>query len=908
MHVQPILVDRRNFEQLGPQIKEAISKSEFVGFDYETNDDRRHEGLNQRCGYDPITRKKGGGKTKPLIFDFRRTDVCGASFYSEAMEAAYYLNVGHADVENRLTHDELISVMRAKPANGYFVAHNAPFELAVSKACLGLDLSGEMIDTLQMCVSAYGPHEYRHEDWLSIGQGGIGKLIPALVRESITGLVNRDKMEMSPELSELAYKIISKESDSEWSYNGMVKEIAYGYGLKKAVASHFNFKMTTFEECLGDKAHMGQLTGEETAAYGADDAYWAMRLFRHLLTYMVETGGAALVKTFFEQENPLAGVFADLKLGGLRVNIDAIDEQLHVERVEAAKVLRRMRAEVRKLLPFPVEPNERLMKYEKWYQNGFQKYRANIAKWAETPDCADDYVELTHARGPVSNEWMAEKGFPKGSLGPNFSHYMPQRTLLYDLIGTKAIVSQGAVQGDGEARGKLITRLTKEGNQTGVEIINCINALSSIEQRMKLYVKPYRQLTDPETSTMYPTVSSMLATRRMAGQDPNGMQLAKRGESVFVRGYFEPDQDDHVTVSIDWSAVELVEIGEFSEDREFIKAFGQLPHDDLHSGSAAPILAVEVPGYNVELMKKLRAHTSWGDYADDIGMKLEDIKRLTLNLKGEQLIPNKAYGYWRTEIGKGANFNYWYSGWLATIGERMGWGPERTAEATDAYRSRFPEAEEWRVNLIAEVQRNGYVTLPDGHRYVRYECTPTWAAEWCNRFISRSDIRELDNYHDVIRWLGRKIAKRGGNQTVNAYIQGTCATIAKRSILKIVRGIKAKGFPARFAQPIHDELVFSCQRDAVPDFVEYARGEMIDHPDLFKLCKLDASPSIGLTFEPWNAKSARIGQVELFEPPAEIVGKARENTRLDKAGVKDVVDFLFEERARQRRSTHAVAA
>jgi hypothetical protein len=53
---------------------------------------------------------------------------------------------------------------------------------------------------------------------------------------------------------------------------------------------------------------------------------------------------------------------------------------------------------------------------------------------------------------------------------------------------------------------------------------------------------------------------------------------------------------------------------------------------------------------------------------------------------------------------------------------------------------------------------------------------------------------------------------------------------------------------------------------------------------------------VGLTFQPWKEGKAMRGQVELFEPPALIVGKERENTRLDHKGVADVVDWLFEQR------------
>jgi DNA polymerase I-like protein with 3'-5' exonuclease and polymerase domains len=132
--------------------------------------------------------------------------------------------------------------------------------------------------------------------------------------------------------------------------------------------------------------------------------------------------------------------------------------------------------------------------------------------------------------------------------------------------------------------------------RTAAAVVDSINTLAQIEQRMKLYLTPYSQLMDPETGRMYPTVNVHAGNTAHGCSTPNGMQLAKRGPSRYVRGFFEADNDDHLIVSIDWSGIELVEIGEFSGDPEFIKAFGQIPHADLHSGAASDILSVEVPG------------------------------------------------------------------------------------------------------------------------------------------------------------------------------------------------------------------------------------------------------------------------------------------------------------------------
>jgi DNA polymerase I-like protein with 3'-5' exonuclease and polymerase domains len=892
MTVPSILVDKRNIEEHFKTIAHAINESAFTGLDCETEDSRRHAGLTARCGYDPKTGKKSKGK--PLVFDHRRTNLCGLSLYNDKMPAAYYLNVGHADVENRLPKEAVRVLLDSKQPDAWWIAHNAPFEITTFHNTLDYALDPQIICTLQMCVSAYGPQETSVTKWQTADAGGIAKLVPALIHASITGLIDSKKMEMSPELSDLVYKIIAKESRSEFSYNGLMASLAYGYALKKVVKSFFGHQMTTFAECLGDAAHMGQLTGEQVVAYGADDAIWTFKLFHHLLGYMHAKGGQSLLDCFFEQEAPMAVVYSEIARGGLRVNTGAITARREAERVGMADTLRAMKPAVRALLPFRPEFDERLLKYDKWYMDNGQKYRQQIVDFANSDDLADPFEQCAQVRGPVSNAWAADLGQPEPT-GINLSHYMPVRTLMYDLIGTKALISQGKVQSDGEARGKIKDRMEKLGNEPAIQVLDSLNEISGVEQRMKLYLSPYSQLMDEESGCLYPSVTSMLATRRMAGSEPNFMQLAKRGESTYVRGFFRPDYDDHVILSVDWSGIELVEIGEFSGDPEFIKAFGQLPHEDLHSGAAADILAVDAPGLTEAAFKDLRNHEKWDTFSDV--HRIENMSRLAHNLNGQPFAPPKAFKYWRTEIGKGANFNFFYSGFLSTIGERMGWPMDKTALATDRYKARFHVAEAWRQDLIAKVQREGFITLPDGHRYDRREAMPEWATEWQTKFIGMNVPLGLENFAHIISWIARKIARRAGNQTVNAMIQGTCATIAKRSILAINHKARDRGWGPRefrFMMPVHDELVYSVHRSMVPEAIEVVRGTMIDHPDLFKLCQLDASPSVGLTFEPWDAKKAPFGQVELYEPPAEIVGDAIAGKRASVETTSHVVDWLFE--------------
>ncbi|GBU16832.1 MULTISPECIES: DNA polymerase [Methylobacterium] len=964
VQVEPrtVLVDARNPEVID-EIRALIQSSQFVGFDLETEDSRRHDGLTRFCKYNDEGFKS---KTSKTVFDWRRTTICGASFYSEERpDRAYYINFGHSDAENRLPIGLLLDLLKALPAeNAHFIAHNSAFEQTVIKAVLDYDFPpGSIICSMTQAVSAYGPDTYSLEAWLAAGQGDIGQLVEGLIR-NCHGF-DRETGEMSPALSELVFKIIGKSSKASFSWNGFVAAIAYGYGLKQAVRSHFGVQMRTFEDTLDGEAHMGLVTGEQVAAYGADDAYWAVRLFRHLLAYMMRNGGPTLVKTFFEQENVMPAIFSSIAIGGMRVNAPAIRQRTEAERATAAGILREMKAAARNF-SWPGELVPELLKRESWYVKNAATYRERVQIWLDASDSDDDYEQALQVRGPVTNAWAAEHGVnEKKLLGVNLSHYMPVRTILYDLLGCKVVVSKGKVASDGEARGRIVDRL-KDGkhlskeqleqawaelqaelavrieaggedalaagialeeqqarwtriqaeekpsredlepfalhhNRYALKVIDCLNRLAGVEQRMKLYLTPYSMLVDPETGRMYPQVTSLLATRRLAASSPNAMQLGKRGEAAYVRGFYVADYDDHLMVSLDWSGVELVEIGEFSGDPEFHKAFGQIPHQDLHAGTATALLSLDCPGMNLELFKSLKGMTSWNEWLSDHHGEADRLPRLMTNLKGELLESAKAYGYWRTVFGKEANFNYFYSGWLATIGERAGWSPQKTADATDAYRAQFPVAEAWRVQQISDVNMLGYVTLPDGHRYTRYEATNSWASEWCDKFLLQTVGAE--NYNAIVRWIMRKIQKRAGNQTVNALIQGTCATLAKRSIVRTILHFRSLGWgdrEFRFLIPIHDELVWSVHQDLAVPFIRDAHRIMVSHDDIFKRCKLDSSPAIGVTFEPWNERKAYGGQIELFEPEAAVVGKERAGKRLDDQGIRDVVEYLKQQRVRMK--------
>ena len=877
MTVESQLVDARNWADLKPILLDKMSRAGLIGLDLETWDEP-HEALAE------LRKSK-----RQLIFDVNRTTIAGFSLFFDGDDVAYYFNMMHADGPNRLAWPEVKQLLNARPESAYYVAHNAPFEICMTLKAWDYPLDN-IICTLQMAVSAYGPDEYDLDKFLAAGLGGISNLRGA-VSKAFRGYDPDKTKEFTEDQEDLIGKVCAKQSTASHSYNGFISQIAYGYGLKKAVKSFFGVQMRTFQETLGNAAHMGELTGEQVCAYGADDAYWAIRLFHRLLQFMQSTN-PAVIKTFFEQENPMAQIYGKLWADGIRVNEEGIRKGREIERAECANILRKLKTEVAAFLPFPEEPNARLLELEKWYSN-YESYRSKIRTWAEMPNEAGDYAQVAQVNGAVISAWSAETGNPYNKEGPNFTHYMVMRTLLYDLLGERPMRQDGKVQSDGENRGRLIVRIQKRMAEEGeteedkrrIRVIELINQLAGVEQRMKLYLTPYTKLVDPQTGRLYPTISSRLATRRMASENPNTMQLAKRGESTYVRGFFLPDNDEHMLVSIDWTQIELVLIGELSGDPGFAEAYGQLPYKDLHLGAAADVLAVLSPAVDEPLLKRLHTMTT-----EEV-MAIEP--RLLTDIDGNRMTPDRAKKYWRTELGKGSNFNYWYSGALSTVGQKMGWSADQMWKATDNYRSRFSVAEAWRQHTLQEAQRQGYITLPDNHRRVRIEATPWWGRIMGERFKTFGS-REVGAFGFEVC---RRIKNRAGNQAVNAKIQGTCSTLAKRSILRVDEEIRRQGFDANFKIPVHDELVWSVNKREVPEFIRMAKHQMCNHPDIISRLVADATAAVGLTFEPYHPKRAPLGQIELDEAPAlPFVPKDKVGGHLDDDEIRQAVEWLDQNR------------
>ena len=883
------LVDARNISFFLPYLIDKVKNAPYTGFDLETHNGNAREGI-----------KKFNTQGKN-VFDIRHTVITGFSLYPEGDQFVYYINLNQRDVENRVPY-EVIYPLLEEMQKHTLIIHNAQFEKVMCRMVYGYEIPN-YIDTLQMAVSAYSPDSYDFDRFCGADLGEIRKLLPAITQAFEFW---DSSQELNPQQAELVGQICGKSSEAAHSYNGFVKSICIGYGLKQAVESFFGYRMEHYDECLAkseyaqkrnqvfkdkklshlrpyfeQEPHMGHLTGEEVVSYGSDDAYCCVQLYKALLEFM-KVNCPNSIQTFFEQENRMADIFTNIQTGGLRINLDAVYKKREEERINAAHALRDIKAIFRKLLPFPVEPNETLMKSEEWYKKNWQKYRRQIIDFANAPDYDDTpegvMKQLLQVNGGITKSYMEDVDLKNHRGIINLVHYMPSRTIYYDLMGHKVIKNKGKIQSGKDTRGRMLENYDE--NSLESQLLKCMNKLTSVDQICKLYLNPYLYLTDPETGKVYPSISSDLATRRMSMSNPNAQQIGKRGDAVYVRGFYLPDNpENQVIMSADWSSIELVIPGELSQDPEFIRCFKQIPYDDIHTSATAAMLGISVEDFKA--IKKLPEGT-------------HEYKGLHLvNSKGEELEPAKFYKWARTEIGKRSNFNYWYSGSLSTVADVLEWSNETMWEKVEAFRNRFPVAEQWRLDTIIEAVQNGYLDLPDGHRRYRFEATDLWADIMKQKFIAAYDSEGVRNF--LTKFI-KLVQTRAKNQAVNSKIQGTAAALAKKAMWNLQKEIEQRWSPeeVRIMFPVHDEIVASVRIDHVLEYRDLVKRVMCTQPWLFKTCLLNASVSMGRTFEPFDSHKAPLGQVELDEAPkVDWLPEKYWDKPLDDEGIKKVLDYQF---------------
>lgn len=245
-------------------------------------------------------------------------------------------------------------------------------------------------------------------------------------------------------------------------------------------------------------------------------------------------------------------------------------------------------------------------------------------------------------------------------------------------------------------------------------------------------------------------VQTGTATGRVASKDPNLQNIPIRDEEGRrIRAAFvaEPGK---VLISADYSQIELVVLAHLSGDENLLEAFRA--GRDIHRRTAALIFGLD-----------------------------EDA------VQSDQ-----------RRIAKTINFGVIYGMSAFRLANELGIPRVQAQEFIDAYFRTYAGVRTFVQQVIADAERDGYVTTLLGRR--RY-------------------IVAINSKNKTEKAAAERVA-------VNTPIQGSAADIVKLAMLKLDASLRASNKDARMLLQVHDELIVECAEDDAEAVMDLIRREM----------------------------------------------------------------------------------
>jgi hypothetical protein len=303
-------------------------------------------------------------------------------------------------------------------------------------------------------------------------------------------------------------------------------------------------------------------------------------------------------------------------------------------------------------------------------------------------DSKDDFDQLTQCANPVGDAWLIEKGKaePKNRLNPVY--YQGMRMILHDLMGLPLVYLDGEISTDKEARGKMLIKRREGRRRARDRDAQGVSAHGRRRADREALPDALHAADGPRDQPCLPV--AQLGCWRRAGW-PSRSRTSWRSANTPRASTFAASTSETTTIT-SWSpptgarsswSTSATKVGRPRLPRGLRSAPIRRPalwrRRRLPGGQDAP--RADRGGVPRVQVRSESEQPGAGSHLHRPGDGARDFYKLTRG----------------TPVGKGANFNYWYSGSLSTVGMNLGWSPDEMWEAVDRYRSRFPLAEAWRV-------------------------------------------------------------------------------------------------------------------------------------------------------------------------------------------------------------------
>ncbi len=681
---------------------------------------------------------------------------------------------------------------------------------------LGSKLAGFSITTGKNSnITYYFPVDHKDTDNLTLGQAqDILNSLPH-VRENIPLIIQNSSFEI----------VVLKMHFSLAFDRGYLPQLVHdtqimaGYvdenffpNLKDNSKRWLGYNQVKYEDVLGDKSGMNELTGEEVLSYGADDTICSTALYRFYKLFMDYEESWNCYETV---DIPVQFIYPERYINGVKFDLDKLDalqvagqkkyEGLYkeiqeflvglewVEEVEVNKkpAKRATLADLKDLKPQEEEAPAYEEIHHKWPGCEFvpavkmtpteikrlykiytgQELKFKVRKLDKIAGIVEELGEYTfadHIRNAdleSLNELVSESFLPEPVLSLQSPKQMT--TLMYEALGLPVRIrgklsdimrekgqSQGNPSANEDALRHAIVYDLQEDEVKQKFITTLIEAKSCLTED-GLYFKPYKNMPHYSDGMVHPQFKiSAQKTGRGTALQPNDAQLAK---SSGIREIYTVYDDDYVWVSLDLSSQELIHTAWHCKDENMLSCFtGE--RRDIHSMTGTVIRNLDHDTITYEEFNERRKTEQ----------EFKDI---------------------RNKKAKPSNFLKNYGGTYRTLATDLLISEDEAEVMLEAQSRLFPGIDTWIEKMEELNQERGYAVTPGGRRK-----------------------------HLVLdgTWRDAHTLRSAGNTP----IQGGAAEQVKLIVGDLWKQRVFENLDCFFAGTVHDEINANVRKDQVLDFIK----------------------------------------------------------------------------------------
>jgi len=317
---------------------------------------------------------------------------------------------------------------------------------------------------------------------------------------------------------------------------------------------------------------------------------------------------------------------------------------------------------------------------------------------------------------------------------------------IYELAGEKFNINSTQQLGKilFEKLGLPPVKKTKTGWSTNAEVLEklrgshpIVDAVLEYRQYAKLnstYVEGLGKVIAPDGRIHTSFQNTVTATGRLSSTEPNLQNIPVRTElGARMREMFVA-APGCVLVDADYSQIELRVLAHMAEDKAMQEAF--LSGKDIHTATAAQVFD----------------------------------------------LPVEQVGHEQRRQAKAVNFGIVYGISDFSLAQDIGVTRAEAKAYIDRYLATYAGIGAYRINVVEQAKRDGYVSTVYGRR------------RW---------LPELKSSNFNLRSFGERVA-------LNAPIQGTAADLMKLAMIRVDEALRREGLKGRLVLQVHDELIVEC--------------------------------------------------------------------------------------------------